>query len=588
MRTYRGNWACGLGIALAATAMLYGGCQLVAGRVFGLHIDPAAVPLDLGFHLGVSALIYTASRRLWANLVLQLLLVGTLHLGHAVKTAFYGGPLMPDDLASLPALLRIAEGPAFLGLVALLGLLALLTVGNIDPSRKRSRAAIAGLAGIAGLVTLTPGPVTAALDGLYGHVDWNPRGNLERRGPAIHLVQETARRFAASGPPPGPAEVARAAEALLARRPSREAPAGVIQAVDVQRVSRRNVHMIVMESFWDAGLLTPGHGLTADPFPPEFRALWDAAGNSRALSPVFGGHTANAEFEALCGLPVMNEGVVFETRLRRDVPCLPRLLADAGYETVASHPNTAAFWNRINAYRRVGFGTYWSDRDFVLDDMNDGFLSDASLYTQVLDKLEPLMETGTPTFNYILTFFGHLGYPLNAARPPVIGSDGQVWLVQPYADTAHYKAAELMEMLARLRARDPDGLIVIFGDHLPFLGFNFDGYTQAGLLHEDRGSFTPEMVRTVSATPLIIIDGQNGAVPVGDLPIYRIPGLILELLGLETPSIMDYTATPPGLTIRPFPGHQLILAEGRSPRSAMAETKRRPAPPRPAGWRRWR
>ena len=32
-----------------------------------------------------------------------------------------------------------------------------------------------------------------------------------------------------------------------------------------------------------------------------------------------------------------------------------RLLADDGYQGIASHPNVAAFWNRVNAYRRIGF-----------------------------------------------------------------------------------------------------------------------------------------------------------------------------------------------------------------------------------------
>ncbi|MCU0935732.1 MAG: LTA synthase family protein, partial [Gammaproteobacteria bacterium] len=115
------------------------------------------------------------------------------------------------------------------------------------------------------------------------------------------------------------------------------------------------MHLIVLESFWDAQLLGAA-GLSEDPMDPRFRLLWEAGGSSRALSPVFGVYTANAEFEVLCGFPVRDEAVVFETRLRRDAPCLPRHLAQAGYVTVASHPNVAAFWNRVHAYRRIFLG----------------------------------------------------------------------------------------------------------------------------------------------------------------------------------------------------------------------------------------
>jgi len=58
-------------------------------------------------------------------------------------------------------------------------------------------------------------------------------------------------------------------------------------------------------------------GLSEDPLDPRFRALWQAAGNPHILSPVYGGYTANAEFEALCGFPVIADAVFFESRLRR-------------------------------------------------------------------------------------------------------------------------------------------------------------------------------------------------------------------------------------------------------------------------------
>ena len=51
---------------------------------------------------------------------------------------------------------------------------------------------------------------------------------------------------------------------------------------------------------------------------------------------MFGGYTANAEFELLCGFPVTEDAVFFEGWLRRDVPCLPRHLGQAGYRNAKS------------------------------------------------------------------------------------------------------------------------------------------------------------------------------------------------------------------------------------------------------------
>lgn len=121
----------------------------------------------------------------------------------------------------------------------------------------------------------------------------------------------------------------------------------------------QHVQLFAFIPFWaDHGLypsvLEKAH-FSRDPLAAELRALWEEAGLSTALSPVFGGYTANAEFEVLCGFPVLDTGVKFERRLTNDVPCLPRILRDIGFTTVASHPNIAVFWNRVNAYRRVGF-----------------------------------------------------------------------------------------------------------------------------------------------------------------------------------------------------------------------------------------
>jgi hypothetical protein len=400
-----------------------------------------------------------------------------------------------------------------------------------------------------------PEPASRWLDARFGDWVWNQRGNYEMRGLPLHLVQESARNLARRTQAPLEDEVDQALTLLGATQPS---PFLEIAGGEAGR-GGRNVHMIVLESFWDPAVLKAA-GLSEDPLDPAFRKLWKAAGHARALSPVFGGYTANAEFEALCGFPVKTDAVFFEGRLRRDVPCLPRHLGEAGYRSFASHPNAAPFWNRINAYRRVGFDHYWSDRDFVLDDMNGEFLGDASLYRQVLERVGPVLDGAQPVFNYVLTYFGHLDYPLNSLRPPVIEAKSDNALVQAYANTVHYKSRELMAFLEELRKRDPDAVIVLFGDHLPSLGWNHGGYVESGLLAADRSQFDDEMFRTLVATPLVVIDGRRGPVKTGDLPIYALPALILDLLGDERDSMLRFAArADDALRVRPLPGVHFTL-----------------------------
>jgi len=246
------------------------------------------------------------------------------------------------------------------------------------------------------------------------------------------------------------------------------------------------------------------------------------------------------------------------------VPCLPHILANKGYQTLASHPNVPVFWNRVNAYRRIGFQTYWAKEDFLLDDMNRNFLSDASLYRQVLEKTSGYLQRGQPVLDYIVTFFGHWNYPLSDSRPARITSASEVEEVSAYADTVYYKSLELMNFLEQLRARDPDGIIVVFGDHLPFMGENFAGYVDSGILTSSRSDFSAEMFKFYVSTPLIIINGRQGPVKTGDIAIYEIPALLLDLLHMQGSTIMDYTQAPDGMKIRPLPGlHLDLLTDGR-------------------------
>ncbi|MFN3984796.1 MAG: LTA synthase family protein [Rhodocyclaceae bacterium] len=514
----------------------------------GVSPGPNAWPHDLGAHLLIGALLYTMAGSLPRFMIASATLLSAFTFANALKLGVLGGPIMPDDFVSARNLFLLLDGWQLWGSVALLAAPLLLLGWMFAWRAPRAWVALGASVGAAALVVAHPQPTHKYLDARFGDWVWNQPGNFEARGLPIHLVQESARNLARQGQKPDADAVAAALETLGDR------PVSPFMRVGTGSLPNRNVHMIVLESFWDPVPLKASR-LSADPLDPAFRKLWAAAGHSHILAPVFGGYTANSEFEALCGFPVTQDAVFFEGRLRRDVPCLPGHLGEAGYRSIASHPNAASFWNRVNAYRRIGFEEYWSERNFVLDDMNREFLSDASLYRQVLERLGPDLNGERPVFNYILTYFGHLDYPLNAARPPVIKTRDGNPHVHAYANTVYYKSRELMAFLRELRKRDPNAVIVLFGDHLPFLGIHHGGYTESGLLARNRGEFNDRMYRTLTATPLIVIDGKRGPVKLGDVPLYQLPAIILALLGDSRDTLLTTTAsTPDRLGVRPLPG----------------------------------
>ncbi|HWT98275.1 MAG TPA: LTA synthase family protein [Terriglobales bacterium] len=544
-------------IPFVSTVVLYALGYGIPALFFDIYIKPERIPADFGLQLVLALLVFAVSRRIWAFLLLQTLLIGILYIGSAIKTALLGRPIMPEDMHNVSALIHILGTKGWI----LVGLPLLAVIGLfIFNLRLRGRVTMVAWAVLIGLpVGAAAGPrlIEQTLDKAFNNFPWDQRQNYIYRGGTINFVQESVRAVAEAKPAPSDGEVRDA----VARRQVADGPrvnmADAYAPGDPAYRHKRNIHIVLEESFWDADLLTQAHFSTS-PMDPRFMALWQQTGYSHGMSPAFGGQTANAEFEILCGFPINEVAVKFEYGLKNNVPCLPRLLDQIGYRTIASHPNLPAFWNRQVAFKLLGFQTFWAGKDFKMDDLSGNqFLSDKSLHTQVAAKLAAdRQHDQRPVLDYVVSIFGHWPYPPsdNDSHPDVVRSDTRVPEVVNYANAIYYKSRDMMDEIERLRRTDPDSVIVVFGDHLPTLGSKFAGFTESGVLADNFGDFTAGMYTFSAATPLIVIDGHNGPLHLGDLPMYRVPRLIMDLIGEDGPTIFDLAAPPPHTAPRPLPG----------------------------------
>lgn len=544
-------------IPLVSTALFYLIFYLISTFKFDVQIKTNAIPLDFSLQLLVAYILYALSKRIWIFLVIQAMLMGLFYIGNAIKIAFFGGPIMPDDAFALRSLLLILEGWRFFAAAIPLAAVASLVFFNFTMRHWSAYLATLIILLLGITIVYKPNILVESIDKHTGNSVWDQRSNYIWHGATLYSLQEGSRYFAMADAPPDMDIAQESANNLLA----------AIPATNVGKPEKtftpRNIHLVLLESFWDPNRLKKA-GYNQNPLSPEFRKLWKSTGYSIAMPPVFGGYTANSEFEVLCGFPVTKDNVKFERQLKNSVPCLPHILADKGYRTIASHPNVPVFWNRVNAYRNIGFQTYWSIADFVQDDMNREFMADSTLYRQVMEKISDSLDKKEPMLDYIVTYFGHWNYPLGANRPSKVTTKSNVEEVATYADTIYYKSRELMGFIEQMHQRDPDGIIVAFGDHLPFLGENFAGYVDSGVLAPNRSDFTPEMFKFYVSTPMIIIDGKNGPLKVGNLPLYQLPKLLLGLLNLNESTILDYATPLPDMRIRPLPGlHFNLLKDGK-------------------------
>jgi hypothetical protein len=361
--------------------------------------------------------------------------------------------------------------------------------------------------------------VTTGLRTVQTPVRWRSDLNVFRNGLFVTLLTDAAavaqlhRELAL---PPGPGMAVGSLPPLAVAK--------------LDPAERTSVHIVVVESLLDPLNLTRAD-LPADPFDPRFRG-WVAASQTTSLSPSFGGASARAEFELLCGLP--SYGLVdLELNLMRgaSLPCLPALLRDHGYLTLTDNPAPGTFFNYHRAYPAMGFTNVHSADDFDFSDKDGPWLSTDSFLRQHLQFLTAARRAGRPLFTYAFTNAGHYPFEIDARRrPPRFPDD--TW-TERAANALFYTTRAVADFVETVEKEDPDAIIVVIGDHLPVLGTGWGEYRTREFrpphVSEDFWADEAATLLAMRGTILIVRRGRT-TIHLGLVAHYELPEVLLDLL----------------------------------------------------------
>lgn len=301
--------------------------------------------------------------------------------------------------------------------------------------------------------------------------------------------------------------------------------------------TRRNVHLVVLESFLDPRLFTR-LGFSSAPVHPRYEALFgDHLGLSRG--PVFGGATAQAEFEVLCGVPAFEQlsSVEFNVFTGAQAHCLPGQLAALGYRSVSSNTYKPNFFNALPGYQGAGFTESYFPREFsganaaasylsFGDPGEEEYLFDGDLFAQNLSFVKRHLQQhpGEPLFNYLLTIYGHTPHLLDPQRRPM-----RITLQSDYPDDHldravnqfYYRSEAIARYVDVLLAIDPQSLIVLVSDHVPPLRNGPNTYEALRYLDNREGS--------IYLNRLAIIEGGEAQL-YPPMHHYELPALVLDFV----------------------------------------------------------
>ncbi len=212
--------------------------------------------------------------------------------------------------------------------------------------------------------------------------------------------------------------------------------------------------------------------------------------------PGFGGATAYTEFEFLTGNNTSaissSMPMAYKTIINKNTYSIARTFKELGYRTTAIHPGHSWFYNRQNAYPRLGFDKFISIEDLPADTPKVNHYVTDSVAAELIidDHKQYLMENSHEGyFNFTVTIQNHGQYANDVlmfeteyiSRESAGLTDEEYYIINNYL--GGIKAAdEFMEAIYEyINSLDRPTVLIMFGDHLPYLDEGELIYEKLGL-----------------------------------------------------------------------------------------------------------
>ena len=268
--------------------------------------------------------------------------------------------------------------------------------------------------------------------------------------------------------------------ALAGENPSDAADAAASADGGIRPV---NVIVIMNESLSDLSVL-PGVESNMDAMP-FLRSLTENTVKGYAYSSVFGGTTANSEYEFLTGntTAFLPAGTVpYQMYVSPGDPSLVSQMEALGYTTIAAHPYRSSGWNRPTVYADYGFDEVYfesdfQDRAYMRGDERTGYVTDRCDYENLIRWYEE-KEEGQPLFLFNVTMQNHSAYQMAWTNLPK-----EVWLtgelenrfqtVNQYLSLVYQSDQAFEDLIDYFSQVEEPTMILLFGDHQPQVATNF-------------------------------------------------------------------------------------------------------------------
>ncbi len=271
-----------------------------------------------------------------------------------------------------------------------------------------------------------------------------------------------------------------------------------------------------------------------------FQKLQSESYHGNLITDVFGGGTVETERSFLTGYHN-------HPRYYKDTNSFVWYFDEQGYYTEAMHPIYGWFYNRRNVNEYLGFQNfdYYENK---YSKISEYFFMDYDFFDFIIEGYE---KSTKPYFNFSVTYQNHGPYSDEYKEGNDIiefkeGYDEKAFnIVNNYLAGIKRTDEAIEKLIEYFREQEEPTVVVLFGDHKPWLGNDDIGYK---MLEIDIDMKTPQGMVNYYETPYIIWGNDSAKEVFGDVfkgegntisPNFLMPELF-NLMGLKGNEYMQY------------------------------------------------
>lgn len=252
------------------------------------------------------------------------------------------------------------------------------------------------------------------------------------------------------------------------------------QDEEPEKVTRKpNIIFLQLESFFDINKAN-NIEFSSDPIPNFNRLKSEfTSGYLNVFNVGYG--TCNTEFEIITSMNLDDFGpgeIPYKSVLKSNVcESVAFDLKEYGYLTHAIHNNDATFYSRKAVFPNIGFDTFTSVEYMNIEEYTyEGWAKDKYLTEEIIKAMK---MSDDPDYIYTISVQGHGSYPTHKVleNPPItilsgVEDVGRRNAIEYYANQIHEMDEFIAELINALEEFGEDTILVMYGDHLPGLGFS--------------------------------------------------------------------------------------------------------------------